>query len=407
MKTNLLSISTLMLFIVFISCNTFESKNEAEKNDALSGDSNTVKLKLVTSAIPFPVQMNACPDQSHRLFFTDLGGKIWILKNDSLQPKPFLDISDKLEKKDTTPEFKGMFSIAFHPQYASNRKFYVCYNAPTTIKNNICKLVVSEFTTSSNDPDSADVKSERRVFEFEGRGAEQLASQIGFGPDGYLYISIGDHGDSAYKNRAQDLDCFNGKLLRIDVNKMPYAIPADNPFTGIKDAHPEIFAYGFRRLWRFSFDPRTHQLVGGDVGEGKNEELDIITKGANYGWPEREGDSARSIYLQASNTKYASPINTYTHKDGICVIAGSFYYGNGIPFLKNKYVFADFNGILFTLSKNANYKWERQRLNIANKPSDPFLICSCNADESGELYLTGILNKKTKAEGAIYKIVKK
>ena len=120
----------------------------------------------------------------------------------------------------------------------------------------------------------------------------------------------------------------------------------------------------------------------------------------------KEGDSTHTIFSQANNVNYIAPIATYTHKDGICVIGGSFYYGNAIPFLKDKYVFADFNGSLFSLAKNANGKWERQSLKIINRPSDPFLICSCNADENGELYVMGLLNTKTGFKGVIFKIVK-
>ncbi len=199
------------------ACNSTGKKNQQENNSA-TADSPSVKLQLFTAAIKSPVQMDVSPDNTQRLFFTDLGGKIWIWKQGSLQQKPFLDITNKLEQKDTS-EARGLFSMAFHPKYITNKKFYVCYNAPTTITANICKLVVSEFTANANDPDVADVKSEHRVFELEGKDVQELASQIAFGPDGYLYISIGDHGDSAYKNVAQDMNLLYGKLLRIDVNK--------------------------------------------------------------------------------------------------------------------------------------------------------------------------------------------
>ncbi len=281
---------------------------------------------------------------------------------------------NKLEQKDTSASIRGLFSLAFHPQFAINKKFYVCYNAPTSIHKNICKLVVSEFVANTNNPDEGDVNSERRVFELEGKDVQELASEIAFGPDGYLYISIGDHGDTTYKNVAQDMNIFSGKLLRIDVNETPYAIPADNPFIGKENERPEIWASGFRRLWRFSFDPQTHQLLGGDVGEEKQEEIDIIEKGGNYGWPVKEGDSIHDNKMQINNALYTEPINTYTHKDGICIIGGSFYYGNAIPLLKNKYVFADFNGSLFTLAKNEQGTRIRQPLKILNKPADPFLI---------------------------------
>jgi glucose/arabinose dehydrogenase len=400
MKFKLFALISLSCFVACNSVN--QQKTETKKEPTIS---NAVKLQLVTNVINAPIEIDEPIDNSKRLFITDLNGKIWIVKNDSVKSKPFLDITTKLEQKDTTAEIKGLFSMAFHPQYSINRKFYVCYNAPTKIKENVCKLVVSEFTAQKDNSDIADINSERRVFELEGKGVEMFASQIAFGPDGYLYISIGDHGDSNYKNRGQDLSCFNGKLLRIDVNKTPYAIPVDNPFTGIKNERPEIFAYGFRRLWRFSFDPVTSLLIGGDVGDVKQEEIDIIRKGENYGWPVKEGDS---IYSKSNDVKisFTSPISTYSHKEGIAVIGGSFYHGNDLPFLKNKYVFADFNGNLFTLTKTTEGSWTRESLRILNKPSDPFLICSFNTDEDNNLYVTGLLNTNSGFKGVVYKIMK-
>ncbi len=159
-------------------------------------------------------------------------------------------------------------------------------------------------------------------------------------------------------------------------------------------------------MWRFSFDAQTHQLLGGDVGDKKQEEVDDVQKGGNYGWPVKEGDSLHGSRIPVSNTVYIAPINTYTHKDGICVIGGNFYYGKAMPFLRNKYVFADFNGSLFTLTKNEQGTSTRQALKILNKPADPFLICSFNVDQDGEPFVMGMLNTKTGNKGVVYKIVK-
>jgi glucose/arabinose dehydrogenase len=394
----------IIVFTCISACNSADKKIESEKK-SLGTDTPAVKLQLFTNAIHFPVQMSVSPDNTHRLFFTDLGGKIWVWKNDSLQPKPFLDITNKLEQKDTAAELRGLFSMAFHPQFSTNKKFYVCYNAPTSIAANVCKLVVSEFTANAHDADIANVNSEHRVFELEGKSVEMLASQIAFGPDGFLYISVGDHGDSAYKNVAQDMNVLSGKLLRINVDKIPYTIPADNPFVGVKNVRPEIWASGFRRLWRFSFDEKTNELIGGDVGEAKQEEVDIIEKGRNYGWPVKEGDSAHEIKAKSNTALYTEPITTYTHKTGICVIGGYFYYGNNIPVLKNKYVFADYNDELFTLSKNENGALTREQLKILNKPADPFLICGFDLDDNKEPYLLGLLKTKAGFKGVVYKIV--
>lgn len=385
-----------------------DNRKQPEKNKMAITDSIGIKFEIVTNTIEVPVELNVSPDNTHRMFITDNSGKVWILKNGSLLSKPFFNIFNKLGKPDKASLLGSIFSVAFHPQFSKNRKFYVCYNAPSTIDTKRCKLVVAAFTTSKTNPDLADLEIEHRVLELEGKNINHNGAQIAFGPDGYLYISIGDDslGDSTYKYRAQNLNFLNGKILRIDVNKTPYAIPPDNPFIAIKNTKPEIWAYGFRKMWRFCFDPATHQLIGADVGHAKEEEIDIVTKGANYGWPVKEGDSSFEKTDSNNKSTYTSPINTYTHKDGICIIGGSFYYGKEIPLLKNKYVFGDFNGSMFALNKNTGGKWIRQPLKIINKPMDPFLICGCNVDENNELFVMGYLNTKTGYKGAVYKSVK-
>jgi len=396
----------LYLLIVCAACNSADQKDQQQNNTETS-DSVAVKLELLTAAINMPVQLDASPDNSHRLFLADLSGKIWIWKNDSLQTKPFLDITNKLEQRDTSAEVRAMFGFAFHPQFATNKKIYVSYNAPTPASDsNNCKLVIAEFTVSDANADSVSLSSERRLLEFEGHGIDGDACEIVFGPDGYLYVSMGDNHTPLNERKGQDLNSLLGKVLRIDVNKKPYGIPADNPFVGVKNARPEIWAYGFRRLWRFSFDPQSHILIGGEVGDVTAEEVDIVTKGANYGWPIKEGDSLVVKNSGADIKSFTTPINTYTHKDGICVIGGNFYYGDLIPLLKNKYVFADFNGSIFALSKNLLGVWTRQVVKVLNKPADAMLIISCDEGEHNELYLTGLLNTKAGYKGVIYKIVK-
>ena len=269
-------------------------------------------------------------------------------------------------------------------------------------------MVIDEFTASGNNPDSVDAKSSRRVFELEGKMMFTNGSQIAFGPDGYLYISIGDDafGDSSYQYHAQDLNYFNGKLLRIDVNKTPYAIPADNPFVGIKNTKPEIWAYGLRKMWKFTFDPKSGQIFGADVGEKKQEEIDIIKKGGNYGWPVMEGDSVYKKNDSADSQSFIAPVNSYARKDGICVIGGCFYHGSNIPALQDKYVFCDFKGILFTLTNNAKDVWTREVVKISNKPTRPFVLCALDADKNNELYAMGFLNSEEGQKGVIYKIIK-
>ena len=399
---------TLLYITCIIACNSTAGKKLAGTNKKHAPDSIEVKLELVTNAVDMPLELKDAPDSTQRVFITDNKGKIWIMKNDSVITKPFLNIYNKVGRQKKTSMVGTIYSFAFSPQFSTNRKFYVFYNAPTKVPGNTCKMVLSEFKIDKSNPDLADLASEHTVLEIEGSNAQNNGSEILFGPDGYLYISIGDNkgADSTYIFGAQNMKSLSGKLLRIDVNKLPYTIPADNPFVATKNARPEIWAYGFRKLWRYDFDPLTHQLIGGDIGEEKEEEIDIVKKGADYGWPIMEGDSVFRKDTFANTTALTKPINTYTHKTGICVIGGSYYYGNEIPSLKNKYIFGDFNGSLFALMKNAQGSWIRQPVKIMNKPAAPFLMFGCSIDKDNHVFIMGVLNAKAAAQGAIYKIVK-
>jgi len=406
-KTSCIAFVVAILFLSLASCNLNSSKEKEAKDTSSAADtSQSVQLQLVTNAINFPVEMEAAPDNTHRLFIADLSGKIMVLKNGTLLPQPFLDIKSKLEQKDTSGEVRAMFGFTFHPQFSSNKKFYVCYNAPALIDTNSGTLVVSEFTVSAENADSDILSSEHRILEIQGHGVDHDACQIAFGPDGYLYVSIGDNHTPLNERKGQDLNSLLGKVLRIDVNKTPYAIPADNPFVGVKNTRPEIWAYGLRRFWRFSFDPQSHVLIGGEVGDKLREEVDIITKGGNYGWPIQEGDTLVVQTSAKETAGFVAPLNTYNREVGICVVGGSFYYGKTLSSLNGKYVFADYNGSLFSLTKNTNGEWTRQSLKIVNKPADPLLIISFDKDENNELYILGVLNTKAGFKGAVYKLVK-
>lgn len=403
------SYSFILFAIFFISaCNTLPKKNQTVKQEITAADSIDVKLQLVSNIPANPVELNTPDDNSGRNFITDVKGKIWILKNDSIQPKPFFNLYEKIGKQDKFSVTGIVFGVAFHPQYATNHKFYVCYNAPSKPKSADSKLVVSQFTSDKNNPDLADLKSEQEVLEFKGATVQGNGAQIAFGPDGYLYISLGDDNDkdTTYRYHTQDLNYFNGKLLRINVDKLPYTIPADNPFIHVKNARPEIWAYGFRKLWHFSFDPHSGQLFGGDVGEDREEEIDMVTKGGNYGWPIMEGDSVYEKNNERNDMAFVAPINTYTHETGICVIGGEFYYGNEIPQLKNKYFFADWKEKLFALAKDKNGKWQREAVRITNKPDGSFFICGLGEDSKNQLFVMGYLVNKAGEKGAIYKVLK-
>jgi len=396
----------ILAMCIITSCNSNDRRKKDEKKlNAVADSSNGVKYRLVTDAVKSPVQMTIAPDNTNRLFISDLSGKIFILQNGQLSQAPFIDISSKLEQKDTSASMRAIFSMAFHPDFAHNKKFYICYNAPASDTADKCKLRISEFRANNNNPDIADLSSERKVFEVDGSTVGVDDCEIAFGPDGYLYISVGDNGTPLEKREAQHLNSFLGKLLRIDVNKTPYAIPADNPFVSNKNARPEIWSYGLRRLWRFSFDPETHLLFGADIGDKMQEEIDIIQKGGNYGWPVKEGDTLAVKNTNADTSKFIAPLNTYSHKDGICVIGGNMYHGKELPFLKGRYVFADLNGGLFSIGEDLHKKWIRQPIKLLNPPAAPLNIFSVDKDRNNELYVLGVLNTPAGSKGVIYKLI--
>lgn len=389
------------------STNNTVTKNANEKTATVTNDSIAVKLEAISNLAELPVEMNE-PVVGGSLFVTDVSGKVWIINKDSMLAKPFLNKYGKLYKGSASTAPGRLYSVAFHPGYAVNHKFYVSYVEPSSINKKTGKLVISQFTSNAADPQKVDLSTEKKVLQLDPSTASFNGAQIAFGPDGDLYISIGDDkaGDSTYKYRAQDLHYLEGKILRINVDKLPYSIPADNPFVRVKNARPEIWAYGFRKLWRYSFDPLTHQLFGGDVGQEMDEEIDVVNKGGNYGWPVKEGDSTFEKNAELPDSQFVKPIYTYTHLKGICVIGGDFYYGKDLPALTNKYVFADWNGSLFALNKNQNHKWICLPLKIVNKPSKPFFICGIFIDAAKQLYVMGYLADKSSTTGVIYKIRK-
>ncbi|MEO8773596.1 MAG: PQQ-dependent sugar dehydrogenase, partial [Gelidibacter sp.] len=230
-----------------------------------------------------------------------------------------------------------------------------------------------------------------------------------FGPDGFLYISVGDGGGGGDKHgiigNGQNLETVLGKILRIDVNGQPFKIPSDNPFVNNKQARPEIWAYGLRNPWRISFDRKTKQLFAGDVGQNKYEEIDIIEKGGNYGWRIKEGFHDYNVPTGSYDTNLIEPIYEYDHSIGISITGGYVYRGNAIPQLTGKYVYGDYNGKAWVLANTAN-EWENSDLTFVNKPEGNLQILSWGEDEDGELYMLATIESEKGLTSAIYKLIK-
>jgi quinoprotein glucose dehydrogenase len=312
-----------------------------------------------------PVGMAEAPDGSERFFVLEQDGRIIIVRKgtDGGNPKEFLNIVDR--KPHVNLE-EGLLGIAFHPGFNTNGLFYLYYSQQDPRRS-----VLSEFKVSAQDPDKADLQSERRVLVVPQPFENHKAGQIGFGPDGYFYVALGDGGRGGDPfNNAQNTASLLGKILRIDLNsrltvtnagvreELGYSIPADNPFYGEPELYEysvrkEIWAYGLRNPWRFSFDRKTGELWACDVGQDTWEEINLIVKGGNYGWCVKEG--AHHFKPGPEGARYIDPVIEYPHNPkllpqarfpdhgiGMCVIGGFVYRGKKYPALEGVYLYADY-----------------------------------------------------------------
>ncbi|WP_213087014.1 PQQ-dependent sugar dehydrogenase [Chitinophaga agrisoli] len=366
------------------------------------------RLQLMTNKILSPVALGVPGDGSGRLFICQKEGKVWIIKNGQLAPQPFLDVSAEMVKINPGYDERGLLGIAFHPQFKKNRKFYVYYSVPSTTPGSNHKSRISEFTVSAANPDVADPATKRVIMEIEQPESNHNGGDLVFGPDGYLYVSLGDGGGGGDKHgetgNGQNLNTLLGKIIRIDINGDPYTVPKDNPFAGRSNVRPEIWAYGLRNPWRISFDRATKQLFAGDVGQNKYEEVDIIVKGGNYGWRIMEGYHDFKVPDGADKSKLIAPIDEYDHDLGISITGGYVYRGKGIPALKGLYVFGDYNGKAFVLAQNGK-KWERADLELEGRPKEGIQILSWGEDEAGELYVLTSSSTSEGFKGGVYKLV--
>ena len=366
-----------------------------------------------------PMWMSEAPDGSGRMFIVYQDGKIMIVKreSDGGDAKEFLNIEDRHPHFDNED---GLMSIAFHPGFKTNGLFYVYYNQKnpadqhTQPQNYPFRSVISEFKVSAADPDQADMSSERILFEVPQPFSNHKGGELAFGPDGYLYLGLGDGGagDDPFGS-GQNTATLLAKMLRIDVNtrttlgkgirarQLQYGIPSDNPFVSEPDmnglgARKEIFAYGLRNPWRYSFDRATGDLWVGDVGQDLWEEVDLVTTGGNYGWSVREG--AHHFKPGPPGAQYVEPVMEYPHKPnllpqslfpdhsiGLCVIGGYVYRGTKYPTLEGVYIYGDYNlGTIwgFRYDRDA-HKVTAQELLLDQKKN----ITSFAEDLEGEIYV--------------------
>ena len=287
-----------------------------------------------------PLVLKQPPSDDNRFMIIEKPGVIQLLVNGIKQPQPFLDITNQIS---STGE-RGLLGMTFHPNYSSNRYFYVSYT------NNSGNSVISRFSRLSNNANRADVNSEQVILTLDQPFSNHNGGQIEFGPDDYLYISFGDGGSGGDpQDHGQDLSTWLGALLRIDVNNgTPYSIPADNPFANQScnqlsrtGTCPEIYAYGLRNPWRWSFDSVTQNIWLGDVGQNQFEEINLVKKGDNLGWRCFEGTSVFNS-SGCSSIQAVEPVAKYTHSQGRCSITGGYVYRGSIQSLEQIYFYADY-----------------------------------------------------------------
>lgn len=299
-----------------------------------------IALTPVVTGLTNPVHVTGSGDGSGRLFVVEQAGTVRIVDNGRLLASPFLDLRNRVESGGE----KGLLSIVFHPLYAQNGVFFVNY---TTRAAGKLYTHVSRLTRAT--ADRADAASERVLLKIEQPYANHNGGQLAFGPDGYLYIGMGDGGAANDPHgHGQNLATLLGKMLRLDVDRAqpnrPYAIPADNPFVNQPGAAPEVYAYGLRNPWRFSFDAGSGRLYLADVGQNAKEEIDVIERGGNYGWNVMEGDICTPTVNKNCKPIGTLPIFSYPASEGRSITGGFVYRGARHAPLCGVYLYGDYVG---------------------------------------------------------------
>ncbi|MCA8989907.1 MAG: PQQ-dependent sugar dehydrogenase, partial [Planctomycetaceae bacterium] len=335
-----------------------------------------------------PIVITHANDASGRIFVGTQHGTIHVLPEGAKSKSTieYLNLTDRVAPYKQANE-EGFLGMAFHPKYKQNGKLYVYYTSLAKPHTS----VVSEFQVSKSDPNLADPASEKIVWTLEQPFPNHNGGTIGFGPDGYLYIGLGDggSGNDPFDN-GQNRKVQLGGLLRLDVDQtvgeQNFGIPKDNPFVGRKDGRPEIYAYGFRNIWRFSFDRETGDLWLGDVGQNLWEEINIVTKGGNYGWNRYEGTHPFGNRPTEDAKNPIAPVWEYDHQVGKSITSGFVYRGTTVPELVGKFLYADFvTGKLWALDYDTAAQTVRGNYSIE---SEKMPVLTFGEDGNGEVYFS-------------------
>lgn len=424
---------------------------ERDDDDAVTTQANGEPgLRLLADNLTSPILLKEAPDGSGRRFIVDQTGKIFILDStNNLATTPFLDVSNKLVSLNSDYDERGLLGLAFHPNFEANGRLFVYYSAPLRAGapadfNHTSHI--SQFTISS-DPNQVDQNSEQIILKVDQPQSNHNGGTIEFGQDGYLYISLGDGGnaDDVGTGHVEDWYEFNeggnaqnvkanllGKIVRIDVNSgPPYGIPSDNPFAA-GEGQDEIYAYGFRNPYRFSFDMATGTMLVADAGQEQWEEVSVVTLGNNYGWNVKEathcfdtenpetspsncpdidsiGNPLIDPVIEFKNSKQAGGI-------GLVIVGGYVYRGKEVPSLNGQYIFGSWStsftspdGQILTapLMLGSSDLWAFSGLNLKDQPDGDIneFVMGFGQDLSGEVYvLTKTEPGPTGNTGKIYKI---
>ena len=411
----------------------------------------TIRLDLVAEGLTAPLQLTAPEDGTGRRFVVDQIGVIRILTREGrLLDEPFLDLRQEIVELQDPYDERGLLGLAFHPQYAQNGRFFVYYSVPLQPAmpdsfDHANRLV--EFRASSGNPNRADPNSGRVLMELAWPYTNHNGGTLAFGPDGYLYVAMGDGGNRDDEGRGHVEDWYDrnvggngqdieqnllGSILRIDVNGSAlgkaYGIPTDNPFVG-RPGLDEIWAYGLRNPFRIAFDRETGMLFASDAGQELYEEIDIIVKGGNYGWNVMEGtqcfDAEHPQHPPYDCPRAAPngdallpPIAQYDHYKGVVAVGGVAYRGSAVPAFQGKYLFGDWSsehdeprGTLFIASppppsKSSMWDWQELHVDLEGGGTFQEYIRSFGQDAESDAYvLTSNVQGPHGNTGKVWKVV--
>ena len=386
----------------------------------LFAEEKNLSSVLIADGYKKPVFITSSPNNAKLLYIVEQAGLIKLINDGKKLSRPFFDINKRVVNPNRPGDERGLLGFAFHPNHTNNGKFYINY------MDNDGNTIISEFSTNSKL--RADHKSERIILKLKQPYGNHNGGDIQFGPDGYLYISIGDGGKAGDPlNAGQDLSSLFGKIIRIDIEQKPYGIPKSNPFFGQKGKREEIWAWGLRNVWRFSFDKQTGDKYLADVGQNKWEEVNFEPAssegGLNYGWRIMEANHCYDPKENCPTEGLIKPIIEYpndanhpafafriieelsfseTDVEGCSVTGGYVYRGQKIKSMQGQYIFGDYcSGNIWTLKvvngKAINFKNRTEEINIGGGEFTTY-ISSFGQDSDGEIYIIDY-------NGGIYKLI--